>query len=796
LDAKLIFLIYTALQWAASPFILVYFVLRFLRDSQYLGRFSERLGFLPPAFRQHAAGAIWLHAVSVGEVLSSVTLLRRLKAELGTAPIFVSTSTLAGRVLADERLAGLADGVFYAPLDFRFAVRRVLRALRPAVVVVAETEIWPHLYRESKRTGCGLLVVNGRISEDAWPSYRRWTWFFRRVLSLPDLILAQSAISRERYIALGAPPECVIDSGNLKYDFQPRDAAIPAEISDFLELARPDSVWIAASTMPPAGVGDIDEDDAVIEAFGQLSNAHPSLLLILVPRKPERFDVVAAKLQAKGIRFVRRSQLPVKGEFGGLPGVLLLDSIGELAGLFRLDSVVFMGGSLANRGGHNILEPAFFERPVVVGPHMENFPEIIASFREGGACREIADPSELGPAVDRLLRDPSARLALGEQARRVADAKRGATDRAVRAIADLREEALPRRVAPAGIHALLWLLARLWQAGSAWKQARSRAHSVRLSTPVVSIGGLSMGGSGKTPFVLWLAEKLRDAGGQPGILTRGYRRSVPEKRTILEAGATEQVARTGDEAQILLRSGVAPLGIGADRFAAGTALEERFHPDVMLLDDGFQHGRLHRDLDVVLVDSLDPFGGGDVFPLGRLREGPQALARADVFVITRAERGRSYAGIEEELRKHNRRAPILRAWVVPEVWVDYESGDRFPPAGLPYSKVAAFCALANPASFWGTLAALGYHPVGQRNLADHHRYRPWEVQRLAAEVRAKGAEALLTTEKDIMNMCDQAGSLVTPARLLWLKIGLEVEGAELLLDLVKQATVGSRLERQ
>jgi tetraacyldisaccharide 4'-kinase len=626
------------------------------------------------------------------------------------------------------------------------------------------------------------------------------------VLSLPDLILAQSAISRERYIALGAPPERVIDSGNLKYDFQPRDAGIPPEIENFLELVRPGSVWIAASTMPPAGAGDIDEDEAVIEAFGELSNEHSSLLLILVPRKPERFDVVAGKLQAKGIRFVRRSQLPERsltvaarkraGEFGGLPGVLLLDSIGELAGLFRLDSVVFMGGSLANRGGHNILEPAFFARPIVTGPHMENFPEIIASFRESGAYREIAGPRELGPAVDRLLRDPSARLALGQQARRVADAKRGATDRAVRAIADLREEALPRRVAPAAMHAFLWLLSRLWRAGSAWKQARARAHSVGLRTPVVSIGGLSMGGSGKTPFVLWLAERLRDAGCQPGILTRGYRRRVPEKRTILEAGATEQVARTGDEAQILLRSGVAPLGIGADRFASGRALEERFHPDVILLDDGFQHGRLRRDLDVVLVDALDPFGGGDVFPLGRLREGLPALARADVFVITRAERGRSYAGIEGELRKHNRRAPILRAWVVPEAWVDYESGERFPPAELPYSKVAAFCGLANPASFWGTLAALGYQPVGRRNLGDHHRYRPWEVQCLAAEARAKAAEALLTTEKDLMNLCDQAGSLVAPARLLWLKIGLEVEGAEQLLDLVEQAVARSRLERQ
>ncbi len=218
MDAKLIYSLYTVLEWAASPFILVYFVLRIARNPRYLSRFPERLGFLPDAFRQAVPGAIWLHAVSVGEVLSAVGLLRRLRAQLPSAPLFVSTTTLAGRALADQKLQGLSDGVFYAPLDYCFAVRRVLRTLRPAVLVVAETEIWPNLYREAKRTGCGLVVVNGRISDRAEPRYRRLAWFFRRVLRWPDPILAQSEISRRRYLALGAPAERVVDAGNLKYD--------------------------------------------------------------------------------------------------------------------------------------------------------------------------------------------------------------------------------------------------------------------------------------------------------------------------------------------------------------------------------------------------------------------------------------------------------------------------------------------------------------------------------------------------------------------------------------------------
>ncbi len=315
-------------------------------------------------------------------------LLRRLRAELPSAPLFVSTTTLAGRALADQKLAGLADGVFYAPIDFCFAVRRVLRTLRPAVVVVAETEIWPNLYREAKRAGCGLAVVNGRISDRAEPKYLRFKWFFGAVLRWPDRILAQSEGNRQRYLALGAPPERVSDGGNLKYDFRPSQAGIPECLREFVARTAPLEIWIAASTMPPAEAGDVDEDDAVIEAFRALCLNHPRLLLILAPRKPERFDAAAARLEAAGISYVRRSLLDDEPPPVALPGVLLLDSMGELSSLFALDSVVFMGGSLARRGGHNVLEAAFYSRAVVVGPHMENFAEIAAEFQAGERLAE------------------------------------------------------------------------------------------------------------------------------------------------------------------------------------------------------------------------------------------------------------------------------------------------------------------------------------------------------------------------------------------------------------------------
>ncbi|MEO8052189.1 MAG: glycosyltransferase N-terminal domain-containing protein, partial [Acidobacteriota bacterium] len=207
---------------------------------------------MPDSLQTTGSGAIWFHAVSVGEVLSLVELLRRLRAERPSVQLFVSTSTLAGRALAEQKLADLADGVFFAPMDYRSIVRRVLRQLRPSLVVVLETEIWPNLYREAKRSGASLLIVNGRISDCALPRYQRWSWFFRHALAQPDAILVQTEEDARRYAIAGAPPERVQIGGNLKYDFAPPASGIAPDIKAFLSQTGAKSVFIAASTMPPA----------------------------------------------------------------------------------------------------------------------------------------------------------------------------------------------------------------------------------------------------------------------------------------------------------------------------------------------------------------------------------------------------------------------------------------------------------------------------------------------------------------------------------------------------------------
>jgi 3-deoxy-D-manno-octulosonic-acid transferase len=683
-----------------------------------------------------------------------VELIRRVRTTQPHAEIFVSVSTLAGREVADRRLAGLANGVFYAPLDYRSVIRRVLRRIRPAVVIVLETEIWPNLYRESKRAGASLMVVNGRISDRALPRYRQWRGFFKHVLRWPDAILVQSEQDRERYLMAGAPEDHVRVAGNLKYDFTPA-AGVELDLGG-------DPIWIAASTTAPVEPGDPDEDDVVIEAYKKISVRYPRLLLIIAPRRPERFPVVAEKLAQAGVSHVIRSR---SGSSHVSPGVLLLDSIGELAGLFERATVVFMGGTLSQRGGHNILEPAYFGKPVIVGPHMENFAEIMQEFSAADAVVKIDGPDALTSAVESLLDNPARAMEIGGRARALAMAKRGTADHIVQQLFAAADESVPDP--PHTLEARLTRgpLAAIWTAGHSLNIARS--HPKKLDTPVISIGALVMGGAGKSPFVAYLAQRLADAGRNPAILTRGYGRKS-RLDVILPRGENSPVEQTGDEAQTYVRQAAAHVGIGRDRYEVGRRLERELKPDVFLLDDGFQHFRLQRDRNIVLIDALDPLAGG-VFPLGRLREPFTALARATAVVITRAED--RHTGIEKLIRRYNSHAPIFRARVIPE-------------GELPAGPVAAFCGLGQPRTFWRTLQILGIKAAPRLVFPDHHRYTSADLAEISRQAMASGAQALVTTEKDMMNV--PAGAAL-PLKIYCLRIGIEIEienEAELLQHLL------------
>ena len=782
---KGIYFLYRLLQALASPILLLYFAARAVSRQGYFSSLAGRFGFLPRSFRQTGPGAIWLHAVSVGEVLGSVQFLRQVRAALPKTPIFVSTGTLAGQATGHGKLKGLADGVFYVPVDFVFAVRRVLRTLRPSVVVVAETEIWPNLLREAKRTGARILIVNGRISDRAFPRYRRWRWFFRAVLPQADAILAQNETMRDRFVALGAPPDRTRAIGNFKYDFEANAAAHDSPVMSLLDRLHPAKVWVAASTMPPARSGDVDEDDAVIAAFRELAARHSGLLLILAPRKPERFDDVARKLEAAEIPNLRRSNIE-SGKTLVLPGVLLLDTIGELSGLFAAADVVFIGGTLAERGGHNLLEPALFEKPVVAGPHMENFQEIADAFDAACAALRIGGSEGLASAVGRLLDNTAEASRIGARARASAESNRGASARAAAEVVELFATGVPRYLPAMPWCALGRIMAHAWKIVSRRKRERDLRTCRRIDRPVISVGNLTLGGTGKTPCVLRLAELLRARGRSPGILTRGYARSSPEASLVVAPGHSIPARQSGDEPQIFVRSRLAPVGIGKNRYATGMLLRQNFSSDVILLDDGFQHWRLARDLDILLIDALNPFGGGEVFPLGRLREPVEALARAHIVLITRSAFTDLPLPIERTVRRWNRSAPVFRAAVDPRAWVD-AAGQEYPIASPPFGNAGAFCGLGNPQSFRRTLERLGIPPVDWVEFRDHHHYRPRELQHISAQFAHKGATAAVTTEKDSVNLPDDFADLLAPMRLYWLRTRMKIEREdEFLEEVVKR----------
>ena len=765
-------------------------LLRGLRNRAYLASLRQRFGLLPASFRQTVPGAIWLHAVSVGEVISAVELIRQLRQCLPRSPVFVSVTTLAGFETASGKLRDLAS-LFYAPVDYVSAVRRVLRHLQPSLVIVMETEIWPNLFRETRRTGAGLMLINGRISNRAIRRYEALRWFFGGVLASVDRVLAQSEPMRQRFLRIGASPERVRVGGNLKYDFQLEEALPNAPVRRFVERLRPGAVWIAASTMPPVSPGDPDEEETVISAFQQVAGKRSDLLLMLAPRKPEHFDAAAAKLRNAGVPFLRRSALG-EGDCLPLPGALLLDSIGELNSLFSLAAVVFMGGTLVSRGGHNILEPALASRPIVSGPHLENFAEIAADFRAAGALVEVRDTAALAVAIGEILDQPELAATLGRKAQTCAQSRQGAAAMAAGAAREIFSTHVPSyRPAQPGLF-FLWMLSRLWIWGGRLKRKRDLEHVRHLDAPVISIGNITTGGTGKTPLVLYVAEKLKAARWNPGILTRGYGRHSPHKHEIAAAGARLPVDRSGDEPQIFLRAGVAPVGIGSDRWLVGRLLEGEFGLNVLLLDDGFQHARLSRCVDIVLLDALNPFGGGYSVPLGRLREPLEGLSRAGIFIITRSDSGRVVESVEHQLRYYNPRAPIFHARVRPEAWVSCGTGESIAATALPYSRVAAFCGLGNPESFWCTLSALGLNVVDRLRFDDHHAYRPWELRFLSHQFRQAGAEAILTTEKDMLNLCEDCHRQFAPLPFCWLRIGMQLDREDEFLRAIADRIRSSR----
>ncbi|MGA9510216.1 MAG: 3-deoxy-D-manno-octulosonic acid transferase [Candidatus Sulfotelmatobacter sp.] len=413
-------LLYSAALTVGMLASLPYWLFQMARHGKYRTGFAERLGQVPARLLLPAANerVIWVHAVSVGEVLAVAGLVEELRRS-SRYRIVVSTTTDTGQALARNRF-GEAN-VFYFPLDFAYAIRPYLKALRPQLVVIAETEFWPNFIRLVRASGAKVAVVNARISDRSWPRYRRFRGLMRKLLANVDLFLAQTPVDAARLQDIGAPRDRVRVSGNLKFDIPvPVPPAIVEDIRASIEASAAAPVLVCGSTVE-------GEEPLLLKAFENVLVQYPQALMILAPRHPQRFPAVAALLEQMSIRFCPRSVWngePLNG------GVLLLNTIGELAALYALADIAFVGGSLLPRGGHNIVEPAHFGVAIVVGNHTENFRDIVSLFRDRDALR-ITGPAELPLVLLELLANDELRTALGRRAIETLRSQIGAAERTV-----------------------------------------------------------------------------------------------------------------------------------------------------------------------------------------------------------------------------------------------------------------------------------------------------------------------------------------------------------------------------
>jgi 3-deoxy-D-manno-octulosonic-acid transferase len=424
-----VYLLYDAILFLAALFLVPYYLLRGATRGKVRRGLGQRLGLFAPAQLQVLRGreVIWIHAVSVGETRAAIPLIKALHKTYPDYALLLTNVTETGHDIARD-LAEL-DLCLFFPFDFSFVIRRVLTKIDPRLIVIVETEIWPNLIRFARQRNIPVVLVNGRISDRSFPRYMFGRYLLRPILQQFNALGMQTELDAERIRAMGALPEQVVVTGNLKFDLQ---ASLPGK--DELDQLRVDfcideqiPVWVAGSTH--AG-----EEQIIVDTYQRLIDQGRRLVLVLVPRHPERCKSVAEMLQAKGLPMVMRSVIDQRSELLRPGEILLVDTVGEMLKLYALSDIVFVGGSLRNVGGHNILEGCLLKKPVLFGPHMHNFKEISRLVLDAGGGMMVDDADDLHNAMERLLDRPQERTAMGKKGYGLLSRNAGATDRTLELI--------------------------------------------------------------------------------------------------------------------------------------------------------------------------------------------------------------------------------------------------------------------------------------------------------------------------------------------------------------------------
>ena len=777
--------------------IIPIFLLRATRERGFVERIKQSFGFYPKETIDKVArkDAIWVHAASVGEIVATSPLVREFRKVFPTSPILVSVVTTGGYEMAN-RIIKDADAIIYFPLDLPFLASRVVDRIRPRVFLPVETELWPNFLKKAKQLDVPVMMVNGRISDRSVKQYKYLFGMQREMIGTVKCFAMQSSIDADYIMRLGAPRELVTVTGNTKFDqaYTSVSSDERAELIRELGLSGASHIMIAGSTHR-------GEEELVLTAFRVVREQEPGVRLIIAPREVLRTMEVEHLCRRAGFTVNTRKNLQQGGEGG--EDIVILDTVGELGRVYGLGDVIYIGGSLVAHGGHNILEPAAHGKAIIVGNQMFNFKDIHALFRSHDAVVTVTNGEELTRETLRLFGDPAERERLVRETLAIIDENKGASEKSAKILVEMLENYESRRAIRAQRRTLghrvqatqkvanlqtyfidlvhdkevrgLWrrLIMTVFYVfsliyGQLVNLKLSMYHigwfkKERLTCFVISLGNVTVGGTGKTPTAQHLAREIRDMGYRVAILNRGYRAKWRGAVGIVSDGhALKMDAETaGDEAFMLAKHlPNVPVLIGPERAVTGRYAIEHFGAQVAILDDGYQHWQLERDMDILLVDAVNVFGNGYLLPRGTLREPLSHIDRADVCLMTKVDQAAPGAieYIWETFRSYNQDGLILesihqpRQFVRLADWYEDIAAGGVPVTELKGKKVLAVSAIGNPASFEQTLADLGIEIVESMRYPDHHDYGEKDMAEVLYRAETLGVEAIIITEKDAVKV--------------------------------------------
>jgi tetraacyldisaccharide 4'-kinase len=784
--------------------ILPFYIYRLFTKKGFSERFWQSIGLIP---REEIAGVIntdciWIHGASVGEIVATSPIVKEIKKIMPERKILVSAFTEDGYNMA-KQIIPEADGYIYFPLDLPWVAGSVVRRVHPGIFLPVETELWPNFLRAIRERNIPVMMVNGRISERSVKTYQYLFSIWRDMLRTVSRFCMQSSIDANYITHLGADPKKIFVTGNTKFD-QTYAEVTPEDLATYkLELGLGEDAFpvvLAGSTHAP-------EEEALLTSFTELRKQYPKARLIMALRFNNRVGEIRHLCDKFGYKAGLRSELKdIRGPRPEYP-VVIIDTIGELGRIYSVGDLVFVGGSLMNHGGHNVLEPAAHAKPIVVGPSMQNFKDSYSLLSKAGALRTVQDGSDLTKAFLEISGNDVLRKRMGEASLQVIRENRGAAQNTMHYLKDLLEKAsVPhaytkeypvntRNFNDAGggglkhsaaiiqyIFHMAHASERPWYAFillgflrglsyvygfgarvNLWLYEAGILSTRKLDCCVISIGNITVGGTGKTPTAQRVAKMIKNMGYRVVILNRGYRSHWDKPLGVVSDGKKIFMTsyEAGDEAYLMAKmmSGV-PVVIGKNRDVTGSYAVEKLQAEVIIMDDGYQHWQLERDLDIVLVDTLNLFGNGYLLPRGILREPLSHLDRADMFLFTKSDQSSrlTRTSLTENIRRYNTKAPIVESihhakeFVEIADWYKGIQQNHLPLEELKGKRVMVFSAIGNPSSFEQNVSGCGLEIVEAIRYPDHHDYGMLEMQYIGERASELKADALITTGKDAVKI--------------------------------------------